>query len=149
MVLRIIDFEKLTSHYINYQEGLSEIDKEKKEILKKLNPLKKEMNSIIEEAQSNLIIDDKTQQQKAKRFQELQNEAMLMDNDFKKRIKKINSELNEKCYDELSDIIKEWSIENNIDVVIGKMEVVFNKKQFESTEEILDILKDKKLFVEI
>lgn len=148
MIIRIIDFQELTSHYKNYRDGVSQIEEKKKEFLQKLEPLKKEMNDIIRYAQSGLIVDSESQKVKAERFQTLQQEAVSMDTDFKYEVKRMSDEINQKSYDELSAIIEQWSIENNIDMVIGKMEVVFNKSEFEATSDILEILKQKELYVE-
>lgn len=148
MLLRVIDFQTLTTHYKNYREGISDINQKKEDFLKKIEPLKSEMNEIIRYAQSGLIVDEQSQRIKSERFQDLQQEAVSLDNDFKFEIKKMSDDLNEKCYDELSKIIEKWSIDNNIDLVIGKMEVVFNKPEFESTNDILEILKEENLFVE-
>lgn len=148
MVLKIIDFQELTSHYKNYRDGISEIESKKQQFLEKLEPIKKEMNEIIKYAQSGLIVDEQSQKSKSERFQNLQQEAVSLDNDFKFELKKMTDDLNEKSYDELSEIITEWSKKNDVDVVIGKMEVVFNKPDFESTNDILEILKEKNLFVE-
>lgn len=148
MILRVIDFQILTSNYKNYKDGVSKIKEKEKEFLKKIDPIKKEMNEIIKYAQSGLIVDEQSQKAKSEKFQQLQQEALSLDNDFKFEIKKMSDDLNEKCYDELSDIIEKWSIDNKIDLVIGKMEVVFNKPEFESTGDILEILKEKNLFVE-
>lgn len=148
MIIRIIDFQELTAHYKNYREGINRIEEKKKEFLEKLEPLKKEMNDIIRYAQSGLIVDSESQRVKSERFQLLQQEAVSMDNDFKYEVKKMSEEINQKSYDELSKIIEHWSVENNIDMVIGKMEVVFNKEEFEATSDILEILKQKELYVE-
>lgn len=148
MIIRIIDFQELTAHYKNYREGINRIEEKKKEFLEKLEPLKKEMNDIIRYAQSGLIVDSESQRVKSERFQVLQQEAVSMDNDFKYEVKKMSEEINQKSYDELSKIIEQWSIENNIDMVIGKMEVVFNKEEFEATSDILEILKQKELYVD-
>lgn len=148
MIIRIIDFQELTSHYKNYRDGVSQIEEKKKEFLQKLEPLKKEMNDIIRYAQSGLIVDSESQKVKAERFQTLQQEAVSMDTDFKYEVKRMSDEINQKSYDELSAIIEQWSIENNIDMVIGKMEVVFNKSEFEATSDILEILKQKELYVD-
>lgn len=149
MILRIIDFQELTAHYKNYREGVSEIENKKEDFLNKLEPIKKEMNEILRYAQSGLIVDEQSQKLKSERFQALQQEAVSLDNDFKFELKKMSDDLNEKSYDELSEIIQNWSKENNIDIVIGKMEVVFNKPEFESTEDIIQILKEKNLYVDI
>jgi len=71
-----------------------------------------------------------------------------MDADFKSELKKSSTELNEKSYDELSLIIKDWSIRNEIDMVIGKMEVVFCEDFLDSTSDIIEILKEMELYTD-
>lgn len=147
MNFRIADFGELTLHYKNYQDGLAVIEKEKSNFLQEIEPIRKEMNQILNFAKNGLILDDKSIEEKNHRFQNLQQEIIAMDNDFRAKIKKIEEDLNQKCYSELSEMIKEWSISNNIDVVMGKMEVVFNREEFECTNDILDIIKERGLYV--
>lgn len=148
MEIRVIDFEILTKHYQKYREGVDNINKEKDSFLEKLEPLKKEMNKIISVANSGLIVDPTDQQNRIEEFQRLQQEAVDMDNEFKYRIKNMRDELNSKSYDELSAMISEWAIENSIDIVSGKMEIVYANDKFDSTNDILEILKQKNLFVD-
>jgi Skp family chaperone for outer membrane proteins len=148
MNIKVVDFEILTRHYKNYREGVNIIENEKKEFLKKLDPLKKEMNSIISSASSGLVIDNSIQQKRAEDFQKLQQEAIEMDREFKIQLKKISDDLNEKVYDELSEIINEWSVSNDVDLVTGKMEVIYCNDKYDATNSILDILKDKDLYVD-
>lgn len=148
MNIRVIDFEILTRHYKTYREGVEKIEAEKKIFLEKLEPLKKEMNSIISAASSGLIMDPNTQQKRIDDFQRLQQEALEMDKDFKVVLKKMTDELNEKVYDELSSLISDWSIKNDIDLVTGKMEVIYSNDKYDATKSILDILKETDMFVE-
>ena len=149
MNIKAIDFQILTRHYKNYQDGVSVIESEKEKFLEKLEPIKKEMNSIISAASSGLIMDNNSQQKKAEDFQRLQSEAIEMDRDFKISLKKMTDDLNEKVYDELSEIITEWSLSNSVDLVTGKMEVIYCNDKYDATNLILDILKEKDLYVEI
>jgi len=123
MELRVIDFQDLTSHYKNYISGVNKIEESKREFIKKIEPIKNKINEIIKESNSKL--DEDRQKRNGELFQSLQQELISMDADFKSELKKSSTELNEKSYDELSLIIKDWSIRNEIDMVIGKMEVVF------------------------
>jgi Skp family chaperone for outer membrane proteins len=148
MEIRVIDFEILTKHYQKYREGVDNINKEKDSFLEKLEPLKKEMNKIISVANSGLIVDPTDQQNRIEEFQRLQQEAVDMDNEFKYKMKNMRDELNSKSYDELSAIISEWAVENSIDIVSGKMEIVYANDKFDSTNDILEILKQKNLFVD-
>ena len=148
MEIRVIDFEILTRHYKNYREGIDKINNEKDLFLKKLEPFKKEMNAIIASASSGIIVDQKTQQQKIEEFQRLQDEAVEMDKQFKFQMKEMREELNSISYDELSEIITSWAESNSIDIVSGKMEIVFSNPKFDATDSILEILKEKELFVD-
>ena len=143
MTLRVVDFQELTKHYKTYQDGLSNIDKEKNQFLEKLKPLKNEMNKMIQSNQTN----QNYSKEDIDRFEKLQEEAVQMENDFKPEPKKMKDELNDKVYDELKNIISNWSNDNNIDIVFGKMEVVFNKKSYECTDSIINIIKEKNMYV--
>jgi Skp family chaperone for outer membrane proteins len=149
MEIRVLDFGIITSHYVNYQNGVSEINGEKDEFMKGLEPLKKQMNQIISSSANGLILDGKTQQQKIEEFKQLQSEAVEMEREFQYKVKNMTSELNERCYDELEQIVSEWADKNSIDLVTGKMEVIFSNPKYDSTNEILDVLKEKDLFVEV
>jgi Skp family chaperone for outer membrane proteins len=148
MELRVVDFDVLTRNYKNYQDGIRNLSEVRNSFITKLNPLKNEMEKIIKEANSGLIMDEKSQKESERKFNELQEGAMTIDSEFKSTMKKAQDELNKVTYDELSTIIDEWSVANNVDMVIGKMEVVFLKEKFEITNEVLESLKAKNLYVE-
>jgi Skp family chaperone for outer membrane proteins len=149
MNLKYVDFEKVTSHYTVYRTGVDEINNKKKEFLQEVEPIRKEMNSIITSIQSGLILDNKTQQQKGEKFQQLQQELMQKDNEFKYQLKSMQESLNVKCFDELSVIITDWATENDIDVVSSKMETIFVKDIYDSTDDVIELLKSKELFIEL
>jgi Skp family chaperone for outer membrane proteins len=146
MEIRVIDFDKLTRSYTNYRTGINKIDVEKKSFLERLDPIKKEMESIINSAKSGLVLDQSTQREKEVKFAELQQEAMSIDGEFKNRMRELHDSLNKETFDSLQEIITEWSQNNNIDLVTGKMEVVFSKDKYDSTDDIINILKEKDLF---
>lgn len=144
MEFRVVDFDILTRNFKKYQEGINEVNKERKNFLNQLEPIKKQMNNIIKYTSTG----NKSEQEQEQTFQLLQEQAFKLDSDFKTKLNKMRNELNESCFDDLSSIITEWSMENSIDMVFGKMEVVFNTKQYEITDEILNILKEKGIFLE-
>ena len=146
MKLRVTDFEILTKNYSNYQEGIKRIEEEKKDFVKSLEPVKKEMESIISQMSSGLIVDETTQKEKEEKFRSLQEQAMNIDNQFKTEMHRLHDELNKKTFDELSEIIDTYSKSNDIDMVIGKMEVVYLKEEFEITNDIVEVLKEKNLY---
>ena len=148
MEIRVIDFDALTKNYTKYQEGILNLSKVRNSFIDRVDPIKKEMQSIINTANSGLVVDRATQEQNNAKFTELQDEAMNIDNEYKVTMKAEQDSLNKTTYDELSEIITEWTSDKNIDMVIGKMEVVYLKEKFEITNEILDLLKSKDLYVE-
>ncbi len=72
-----------------------------------------------------------------------------MEQSLKYKIKIMSDELNSKCYDELEIIVSEWANNNSIDLVTGKMEVIFSNDKYDVTDNILEILKERLLFVEL
>ena len=146
MELRVVDFEILTKNYKNYQEGIKNIETEKQEFIKSLEPVKKEMENIIAQMSSGIIMDEKAQMEKEEKFKSLQDQAVGIDNQFKIEMRRLHEELNKSTYDDLSAIISEYSEANSIDLVIGKMEIVYLVDKFEITEQILEVLKEKGLF---
>ena len=148
MEIRVIDFDKLTRSYTGYREGVMSIETEKKKFISMLDPLKKEMESIINSAKSGIVLDPASQRRKEERFAELQQEAMAVDGDFKAKMRELHDDLNKKTFDELSEIISEWATANSIDLVTGKMEVVFAKDRYDATDDIISILKERGSFFE-
>lgn len=148
MEIRVLDFEILTKNYKNYQDGLKEIAGEKNQFIAKLGPIKTEMESIINSAKSGIVLDPGTQSQKEQKFAELQQEAMRIDGDFKARMRELHDTLNKTTFDELTVFINEWAKENSIDLVTGKMEVVYVNDRYDSTSDILEILRENNLYVE-
>ena len=148
MEIRVIDFDRLTRSYSNYRDGVKSIEGEKNGFLGKLGPIKNEMEGIINSAKSGLVLDPASQRQKEARFAELQQEAMTIDGDFKARMRDLHEDLNKKTFDELSEIINEWANVNSIDLVTGKMEVVFVTERLDATDAIIEIIKEKGLYFE-
>lgn len=148
MEIRVVDFEILTKHYTNYQNGIISINSERKLFIDKLNPLKSEMERIIKAVNSGIPVDEVMDKSRTERFEQLQNQAIEIDNEFKSTMNKLRGDLNIKIFDELSVIISDWGSENFIDLITGKMEVVYSNKKYEATNEILEILKSRGLYTE-
>jgi len=148
MEIRVIDFEILTRHYKVYRDGVDIINKEKEEFLESIEPIRKKMNNIISVASTGIIVDQKTQQERGEEFQRLQSELIELDGEFKQKIQKMRDDLNLKAYDGLSEIVTDWAKQNSIDLVSGKMEVVYSNLEYEATNDILEILKQRDLFVD-
>lgn len=146
MNLKVIDFDILTRNFKPYVDGIKNIDSEKRSMLDSIQPIKKEMESILAKSQSGLILSDMDQKRDVERFRYLQDSLMKSDMEFKNKLKGMSDDLNAIVYEQLSEIISEWSSTNSIDIVIGKMEVVFNKPEFEATDDIIELIKNKDLF---
>jgi len=147
MEIRVLDFEILTKHYLNYQLGAEEIKKAKDKFIERLTPLKNEMESIFKMAQSGIVVDNSTEQSRNERFQQLQNEAHEIDLEFQSQMKEMRNNLNETTFNELEVIVTTWSKENKIDLVTGKMEVIFVNDKYNATNDILEVLKKMELYV--
>jgi Skp family chaperone for outer membrane proteins len=146
MELRVIDFEVLTRSFQPYIDGYKEIESEKRKMLESIDPQKKEMEAIIKRSQEGQIKDEASQEKEMFRFRELQEGLMKSDSDFKKQLKEMSEEINTSVYDQLSVIIEEWSNANSINLVMGKMEVIFNTDNIDATEQILEAIKEKGLY---
>jgi Skp family chaperone for outer membrane proteins len=146
MEIRVIDFEVLTRSFQPYVEGYKNIESEKRKMLESVDPEKKEFESIIKRAQSGIVIDESSQKRDSERLRQIQENLMKLDMEFKRKIKSMTDDLNSQVYEQLSLIVDEWAKQNTIDLVIGKMEVIFNTDKIEVTNQILDLIKEKNLF---
>lgn len=145
MNIRVIDFDILTRNFQHYADGYLKIESKKREILTQIEPIKNEMNSIIKSASSGLIMDEMTKRTNEERFRTLQEKLMGIDQEAKKTLKEMQEELTESTFQKLSEIVSDWSKENSIDLVMGKMEVIFSSEAVDATDDILQIIKDKGL----
>ena len=146
MELRVIDFEILTRNFQPYVEGYKEIESEKRKMLESVDPDKKEMEAIIKRSQSGLVLDEASQKRDMEAFRQIQEKLMKLDQDFKRKLKEMSDELNTSVYDQLAVIVEEWATANSINLVMGKMEVIFNTDNIDSTNQILEVIKEKGLY---
>lgn len=145
MIINVVDFEKLTKVYKPYLDGVKEINAKRDEFVTKLEPIRKEMQEIIKSLTSNIEVPGEDKQAKEIKYNELQENAIALDEEFKGLSKEMKDSLNAKTFDELSIMIDEFIEGKDIDIVIGKMEVVFVKTNFEITDDIVDLLRSKNL----
>ena len=106
------------------------------------------MNAIIASMQSGFVMDNKTQKEKAERFQSLQEQVASIDKDATNQLSKFRDKMTKEVYAEMEEIITEWSKSNNIDLVMGKIECVYLKEEFVITDSIIEVFKSKELYVE-
>jgi outer membrane protein len=143
----ILDFEEVLKNFTPYHESLKSIQKDKQDFADLIDGVKKEMETIINSSKS-LILDDSTNQKNQMRFRELQTKAVQAESEFRANIvTKQNDEL-EKNFQQIIDLVNEWSKENDIDLVINKNTVVFVKPEFEITTKIVELIKDKGMYQE-
>ena len=144
MELRVIDFDILTRNFQPYVDGYKNIESEKRAMLDSIQPVRSEMESIMKSSDS--ILDEVSQQKNVERFRFLQDSLMKSDGEFKAKLKGLQEDLNTSVYDQLSEMISIWAKENSINLVMGKMEVIFNTDDIDVTEDILSLIKEKDLF---
>jgi Skp family chaperone for outer membrane proteins len=99
--------------------------------------------------QSGLVMDNRTQKEKAERFQSLQEQVASIDKDATTQLSKFRDKMTKEVYAEMEEIITDWSKSNNIDLVMGKIESVYVKEEFEITDSIVEVFKSKGLYVEL
>jgi Skp family chaperone for outer membrane proteins len=145
MNIKVVDFEILSRHYVKYQEGIKEIEAVKQEFVKRLDPFKNEMQELLK---ASMTADEATQKASAERFQILQEEGMQIDEEFKHRMRQMNDELSKEIYNDLERIITEWASTKDVDMVIGSTEVVFLKQEHYVTSYIIDLLKERELYID-
>lgn len=148
MQIRVVDFELVTKHFSTYQDGAEKIEQSKKEFIEKVDPYRREMQNILVAAQSGLIVDSMTQKQRTEKFQHMQKEIVELDKVFKGEVQRMRDELTKVTYKELEDYIVNFSKDKDFDCVIGKLEVVYCKEEFDITNQILEILKEKGVYRE-
>ena len=148
MQIRVVDFELVTKHFSTYQDGAERIEQSKKEFIEKVEPYRREMQNILVAAQSGLIVDSMTQKQRTEKFQHMQKEIVELDKVFKGEVQRMRDELTKVTYKELEDYIVNFSKDKDFDCVIGKLEVVYCKEEFDITNQILELLKEKGVYRE-
>ncbi len=147
MQTHVVDFEEVLKNYIPYHESLKSIQKDKQEFSNTIEGIKKEMETILSSSKS-LILDDATNRKNQDRFRELQTNAVQVESEFRSHIvAKQNDEL-EKNFNQVIEIVNDWSQQNSIDLVVNKSSVVYVNPKFEITKDIVEIIKQKGLYQE-
>jgi len=143
----ILDFEEVLKHFTPYHESLKKIQTDKQEFSNLIEGIKKEMESIVNSSKS-LILDDVTNQSNQMKFRELQKKAVEAESDFRSSISVKQNEELEKNFQQVIDIVNIWAESNNIDIILNKNTVVFTKPEFEITNKIIELIKEKNLYQE-
>jgi len=147
MTTYVLDFEEVLRNFQPYHESLKMIQKEKKEFSELIEGIKKEMETIIASNKS-LILDDTTNQKNQLRFRELQNKAVQAESEFRTTIVNKQNEEVEKNFAQIMDLVNDYASEKSFDLVVNKNQVVFVNPKFEITNEIIEIVKQKELYLQ-
>jgi Skp family chaperone for outer membrane proteins len=146
MKIYVVDFDIILKNYKNYHESIKLIQSEKQKFSTDVERIKKEMESIINS--SKLLIDEKSQMNQAMRFKELQSEAIKLESEFRNDIVQLQNTELEKNFESISEIVEDWSLKNEIDLVINKSQVFFTNPKYDATNDVINLLKEKELFQE-
>lgn len=147
MTTHILDFEEVLRNFEPYHVSLKSIQKEKKEFSELIDAIKAEMETILSGSKS-LILDDATNQKNQMRFKELQNKAVQAESEFRSNIVAKQNEEVEKNFQQIMDIVQEYSTENSLDLVVNKSTIVYVNPKLEITQQIIEVVKQKELYVE-
>lgn len=147
MTTHIIDFEEVLRNFEPYHVSLKSIQKEKKEFQEVIETIKKEMETILGSSKS-LILDDSTNQKNQMRFKELQNKAAQAENDFRSNIVARQNEEVEKNFQQIMELVGQYSLENSLELVVNKSTVVYVNPRLEITQQIIEVIKQKELYIE-
>lgn len=146
MNIKAVDVEILSKHHKLYQEGIEKIANTKKDFLERLEPFKTQMHKMITD--SIKITDETLIKENAAKFEDLQEKAVQIDNEFRAKMREMNDELSKEIYTNLETIINEWSVANDVDMVLSSTEVIYLNPRNFVTNEILEVLKEKELYSE-
>ena len=146
MKIYVVDFEKVLKNFKPYHESLKLIQSEKDKFAGQIEQIKKEMEGII--SASRLLVDEKSQMEQASRFKELQGKAIKLESEFRSDIVDIQNAELENNFNQVSEIVQDWSKITGIDLVINKTQTLFVDSKLDATESIIEILRNKNLYQE-
>lgn len=147
-MITILDFELITRHYRIYQEKIVEIQEVKNKAKQEILPIQNEMNNIVtqlnsDDVKNNIALEVSLNS----KFKELTQKLKDIESEYSPIISEMTNHNNKQSGDFIRQIINDWARENNIDFIMSKEDVVYHKSEYECTQEILDILKEKGLFI--
>lgn len=147
MEFRIVDTEILLKNFEPYHRSMDKINAEKKKFSDRVGTIQTEMESIVKTSQL-IHVGEKTMEEKAQRFKELQAEAMELENEFRQSISSMQNEELDKNFREVSDIIQEWASDNKVGHVFNKLQLAYTDGTADCTEEVIELFKSKNLYEE-
>lgn len=147
MKIYVLDFEEVLKNYVGYHQSLTSINTKKLEFTDQIEGIKNEMEKLIKSANS-LILDDKTKALSAQKFKELQQQGMMVESEFRATIGEFQNTELEKNFAEVTDLVNEWVLNKEIDLIVNKNQTIFVKPELEITNNFVEFLKTKNLYKE-
>lgn len=146
MKIYSVDFEQVVKCYKSYVSQMLELEQVKMKHQGEMEVFKKEMESIIASASSGLFMDEASQKAKMQRFKEIQGEATQKENTFRSGIAQTQNKIMEESFESVSNLINDYAKAAQIDMIVSKSQLVFVKDEFDITEHIIDLMKEKDLY---
>lgn len=146
MNVHTVDFEEVIKKFQPYVDQMMELDQYKMKHYTEIDSIKKEMESIINASKTGLILDENIKQQYMMKFKDLQTEGVNKENSFRSEVGERQSKIMEDSFNQITDIIDEYSKKAKIDMIISKSQVVFVRKEYDITDIIIDVIKEKNLY---
>lgn len=148
MKIYSVDFEQVVKNYKNYVSQMLDQDQVKMQHQNEMDVFKKDMESIIASANSGLIVDENIQKANIQKFKDLQMIASKKESEFRAKFTETQNNIMESTFEEVSEIISEYAKSSGIDMIVSKSQLVFVKDEFDVTDYLISVLKEKELYYE-
>ncbi len=101
-----------------------------------MNKIREEMERIVNSSRS-LLLDDKTKSENVQRMRELQSKAAESESEFRVSFAENQREEMDNNFKQIIDIVNDLVKKSEFDMVLNKNSVIFQKSEFEITDEII------------
>lgn len=136
MKIATVDFEKVLNKYKPYKDSMELLDKYQNDFSLKMNKIREEMERIVNSSRS-LLLDDKTKSENVQRMRELQSKAAESESEFRVSFAESQREEMDNNFKQIIDIVNDLVKKSEFDMVLNKNSVIFQKSEFEITDEII------------
>jgi len=136
MKIATVDFEKVLNKYKPYKDSMELLDKYQNDFSLKMNKIREEMERIVNSSRS-LLLDDKTKSENVQRMRELQSKAAESESEFRVSFAESQREEMDNNFKQIVDIVNDLVKKSEFDMVLNKNSVIFQKSEFEITDEII------------
>jgi Skp family chaperone for outer membrane proteins len=145
--MKIINMEILTESFTPHKEFMEESEKDRQQLTDRIEEIRTEMASIVRASES-LILDDATKNSYVMKFQNLQKEAMSLEEKFRTETLSQHQERYEKVMMELGEHVEEFAKKSDYDIVIPSQNTIYYKKDLDVTKEVIQFLQTKNLYTQ-